>query len=47
MEPTTQEIVAVIVLSIFAVFGMILFFRAAKAEQMERRSSEFHLHGGF
>lgn len=47
MTPTSQEIIAVIMLTVLVICGMILFFRAAKAEQIARESSEFHLHGGF
>lgn len=47
MTPTSQEIIAVIMLTILVICGMILVFRAAKAELMARGNSEYHLHGGF
>lgn len=47
MEPTAQEMVAVLIVAISMIFGIIAFLRAVKKEKEERESESYKLWHNF
>lgn len=47
MEPTAQEMVAVLIVAIGMIFGFIAFLRAVKKEKEERESESYKLWHNF